>query len=72
MVCQLAIQPDQVASPGDVSQKPSTYYFTSKKELYINVLRQLMSVLRPLQVSRRAGSGRSHRDYLQSNWSCPT
>ncbi|MGY8809649.1 MAG: HTH-type transcriptional regulator RutR [Pseudomonadales bacterium] len=41
---------DQVASQADVSKTNLLYYFASKEELYINVLRQLMDVwLRPLQ-----------------------
>lgn len=41
---------DQVASQADVSKTNLLYYFTSKDELYVNVLRQLMDVwLRPLQ-----------------------
>jgi TetR/AcrR family transcriptional regulator len=41
---------DQVASQADVSKTNLLYYFTSKEELYVNVLRQLMDVwLRPLQ-----------------------
>ncbi|MEH6566013.1 MAG: HTH-type transcriptional regulator RutR [Halopseudomonas sp.] len=41
---------DQVASQADVSKTNLLYYFASKEELYINVLRQLMEVwLRPLQ-----------------------
>ena len=41
---------DQVASQADVSKTNLLYYFASKDDLYINVLRQLMEVwLRPLQ-----------------------
>jgi TetR/AcrR family transcriptional regulator len=41
---------DQVASQADVSKTKLLYYFASKEDLYINVLRQLMDVwLSPLK-----------------------
>lgn len=41
---------DQVATQADVSKTNLLYYFGSKEELYVNVLRQLLEVwLRPLQ-----------------------
>lgn len=41
---------DQVATQADVSKTNLLYYFGSKEDLYINVLRQLLEVwLRPLQ-----------------------
>ena len=41
---------DQVASQADVSKTNLLYYFASKEDLYINVLRQLMDVwLSPLK-----------------------
>ncbi len=41
---------DQVASLADVSKTNLLYYFSSKEELYISVLRQLLDVwLRPLR-----------------------
>ncbi|MDO6683614.1 MULTISPECIES: HTH-type transcriptional regulator RutR [unclassified Oceanobacter] len=41
---------DKVASQADVSKTNLLYYFASKEDLYLNVLRQLMDIwLRPLQ-----------------------
>lgn len=41
---------DQVASMADVSKTNLLYYFSSKEELYVSVLRQLLDVwLRPLR-----------------------
>lgn len=41
---------DQVATQADVSKTNLLYYFGSKEELYVNVLRQLLEVwLRPLR-----------------------
>ena len=41
---------DQVATQADVSKTNLLYYFGSKEELYVNVLRQLLDVwLRPLR-----------------------
>lgn len=58
---------DQVASQADVSKTNLLYYFTSKEELYINVLRQLMEVwLRPLQAfSVEQDPVEAIGDYLQ-------
>lgn len=58
---------DQVASQADVSKTNLLYYFASKEELYINVLRQLMEVwLRPLQAfSVEQDPVEAIGDYLQ-------
>lgn len=58
---------DQVASQADVSKTNLLYYFASKEELYINVLRQLMEVwLRPLQAfSAEQDPAEAIGDYLK-------
>ena len=58
---------DQVATQADVSKTNLLYYFGSKEELYVNVLRQLLEVwLRPLQAfTAEQDPIEAIRDYLR-------
>jgi len=58
---------DQVATQADVSKTNLLYYFGSKEELYVNVLRQLLEVwLQPLQAfSVEQDPVEAIRDYLR-------
>ena len=59
---------DQIATQADVSKTNLLYYFGSKEELYLSVLRQLLAVwLRPLQAfSAEQDPVEAIKDYLRA------